>query len=120
MCRGSRKLFKPVNTCHHKSLYGRQSNVPSYYQGTWRTYVFVTVLDGGRFLRGKPSADNKTVRVKGLRLSQHNNKNNSLMNVVYFCFHTFSFYFHYQYKLFPIIKKKLHHLFIKLKGLSKY
>lgn len=41
------------------------------------------------------------------------------MNVVYFCFHTFSFYFHYQYKLFPI-KKKLHHLFIKLKGLSKY
>lgn len=42
------------------------------------------------------------------------------MNVVYFCFHTFSFYFHYQYKLFPIIKKKLHHLFIKLKGLSKY
>lgn len=59
MCRASRKLFKPVNTCHHKSLYGRQSNVPSYYQGTWRTYVFVTVLDGGRFLRGKPSADNK-------------------------------------------------------------
>lgn len=70
MCRGSRKLFKPVNTCHHKSLYGRQSNVPSYYQGTWRTYVFVTVLDGGRliFTRKTLSWQQKywftTVRVK--------------------------------------------------------